>query len=50
MRHRYARCMAEQKVDPLIAARMMGHSLNVHQNSYMKYLGLDSYYKSLGIG
>lgn len=49
MRHRFARCMAEHKVDPFIASMMMGHSLQVHQTTYMKFVGLDSYYKSLGI-
>jgi len=49
MRHRFARCMAEHKFDPMLSAKMMGHSLQVHQNTYMKFVGLDSYYKALDI-
>lgn len=43
LRHCYARRMAELNYPAIYAAKMMGHSLKVHESVYMNFIGLRSY-------
>ncbi|MBE9078142.1 hypothetical protein IQ241_12715 [Romeria aff. gracilis LEGE 07310] len=41
LRHAHAGRMALKGIDPAIAARSQGHSLKVHSDIYLHYLGAD---------
>lgn len=43
LRHCYARRMAELNYPTLYAAKLMGHSIKVHESSYLNFVDLDSY-------
>lgn len=43
LRHAYARRMAELNYPTIYAAHLMGHSLKVHESTYMNFIGLKSY-------
>lgn len=47
LRHCYARRTTEANYPALYAAKLMGHSVKVHESTYLNFIGLDSYLKAL---
>lgn len=43
LRHSYARRLAEVNYPLIYAAQMMGHSVKVHESTYLQFIGIDSY-------